>query len=204
VASHREFQVKHNGPSSIGIDTIYKSKGIIPHKFLRGAGVPENFIDYMNSLTGNAFDYYSCFISYSSKDEDFAKRLYADLQTEGVRCWFAPEDLKIGQKIRPEIDEAIKIHDKLLLVLSESSVKSDWVEKEVETAFDKESKKKNTVLFPVRLDETVFSTEVAWAADIKRTRHIGDFRNWQNHADYKKSFDRLMRDLKAEDNKVKV
>ncbi|RPI06757.1 MAG: toll/interleukin-1 receptor domain-containing protein, partial [Ignavibacteriae bacterium] len=195
-------EVVHVGPSYIGIDTIYNSKGKIPHKFLMGAGVPESFIECMNSLTGNAFDYYSCFISYSSKDEDFAKRLYADLQTEGVRCWFAPEDLKIGQKIRHGIDEAIKIHDKLLIVLSESSVKSDWVEKEVETAFEKERKENKIVLFPVRLDDTVMDTSIAWAADIRRTRNIGDFKNWKNHTNYKKTFDRLMQDLKADETKA--
>ena len=37
-------------------------------------------------------EFYSCFISYSSKDEEFAKRLHADLQSNGVRCWFAPEE----------------------------------------------------------------------------------------------------------------
>src|SRR5947207_1283585 len=31
----------HEGPSSIGIDTIYQSKGDVPEAFLRGAGVPE-------------------------------------------------------------------------------------------------------------------------------------------------------------------
>jgi len=191
-------EVGHLQPSTIGINTIYRSKGKIPLKFLREAGVPENFIEYMNSLVGKAFDYYSCFISYSNIDEDFAKRLHADLQAEGVRCWFAPEDLKIGQKIRTGIDEAIKVHDKLLLILSESSVKSSWVEKEVETAFEKERRENKVVLFPVRVDDSVMETEVAWGADIRRTRHIGDFRKWKNHVDYKKGFERLMRDLKAE------
>jgi hypothetical protein len=132
--------VVHHGPSVISIDTIYFSHGHIPDIFLRGAGVPDPMIDYMHSLVEsmNPIDYYSCFISYSSKDENFANRLYADLQNKGVRCWFAPEDMKIGDKIRPRIDEAIRIHDKLLLVLSKHSVESDWVEKEVETALEKE------------------------------------------------------------------
>jgi hypothetical protein len=78
--------VQHLGPSTIGIDTIYKSKGNIPEVFLRGAGVPEDFITYMKSLVGKAIDFYSCFISYSSKDDDFAQRLHADLQQKGVRC----------------------------------------------------------------------------------------------------------------------
>ncbi len=107
-------------PSIISIDTVYRSQGKIPDVFLQGAGVPETFITYIHSLVGKPIDYYNCFISYSSKDRDFAERLYADLQSKGVRCWFAPEDMKIGDKIRPRIDESIRIHDKLLLVLSVS------------------------------------------------------------------------------------
>ncbi|MCB2193126.1 MAG: hypothetical protein KQI62_16260 [Deltaproteobacteria bacterium] len=40
-------------------------------------------------------------------------------------------------------------------------------------------------------------TDKAWAADIRRTRHIGNFTEWKNHDSYKKNFDRLLRDLKA-------
>lgn len=78
--------VEHVGPSPIGLSTIYRSKGKIPETFLRGAGVPEDFITYMKSLVGKAIDFYSCFISYSSQDADFAQRLYADLQVKNVRC----------------------------------------------------------------------------------------------------------------------
>ncbi len=189
-------------PSSIDIDTIYSSHGNIPEVFLSGIGAPDTMIEYMRSLVGKPIDYYSCFISHSSKDKDFAERLNADLQSKGVRCWFAPKDMKIGDKIRPSIDEAIRIHDKLLLVLSEHSVESTWVEKEVETAFEKERKQNKTVLFPIRLDDCVMNTDQAWAADIRRTRNIGDFTRWKQHDDYQKAFDRLLRDLKAEAQKM--
>ena len=71
--------VQHTGPSTIGVDTIYKSKGKIPEIFLLGAGVPDTFISYISSLTGSTIEFYSCFISYSTKDQEFANRLYADL-----------------------------------------------------------------------------------------------------------------------------
>jgi len=88
--------VKHIGASEISISTVYRSQGNIPEAFLKGAGVDDTFITYIRSLVGKAIEYYSCFISYSSKDENFAKRLYADLQSNNVRCWFAPEELKTG------------------------------------------------------------------------------------------------------------
>ncbi|MGH9837279.1 MAG: toll/interleukin-1 receptor domain-containing protein [Blastocatellia bacterium] len=190
--------IEHVGPSTIGIDTLYKSSGKIPEVFLRGCGVPEEFITYIPSLVGQALQYYSCFISYSSKDQAFAERLYADLQSKGVRCWFAPEDMKIGDRFRVRIDESIRIHEKLLLILSENSVASDWVEKEVETAMERERENRKTVLFPVRLDDSVNAIKSGWAADIRRTRHIGDFSKWENHDEYGRGFDRLLRDLKIE------
>jgi uncharacterized protein YjbI with pentapeptide repeats len=185
-------------PCTVGIDTVYRSEGEIPFSFLRGAGVPTNFIEYMRSLVGTAFDYYSCFISYSRKDQEFADRLHADLQAKGVRCWLATEDLKIGDKFRQRIDEAIRFHDKLLVVLSETSVNSSWVEKEVLTAFEKEKDKNgDPVLFPIRLDEAVMNAKQEWAGDIRRTRQIGDFRNWLDHNFYQKAFQRLLRDLQG-------
>ena len=190
--------VIHHGPSSIGIETIYESRGEIPEVFLRGAGVPDTFITFAQSLVGKPFDFYSCFISHSSIDKEFAERLHADLHAKGVRCWYAPEDLKIGDKFRTHIDEAIRIHDKLLIILSVSSVRSAWVETEVEQAFERERRENRTVLFPIRIDDAAMETDAAWAADIRRTRHIGDFRNWKDHDSYQKAFDRLLRDLKSD------
>ena len=85
-------------------------------------------INYLPSLLNQPIQFYSCFISYSSKDQEFADRLHADLQNKGVRCWFAPHDMPIGAKIIDAIDEAIRLRDKVLLILSEHSVSSDWVE----------------------------------------------------------------------------
>jgi hypothetical protein len=76
--------------------------------------MPDMFITYMRSLVAKPIEYYTCFISYSSKDDSFIHRLHADLQQKGVRCWFAPEDLKIGDEIRVRIDESIRLYDKLL------------------------------------------------------------------------------------------
>jgi hypothetical protein len=189
--------VKHHASSSIGIDTLFSSKGNIPEVFLRGCGVPDQMIEYARSLTATPIQYYSCFISYNHRDDELAQRIHNDLQAAGVRCWFAPHDLKIGDKIRPTIDESIRFHDKLLLILSKYSVQSDWVEHEVEHALDRERIEKKNILFPVRLDESVMESTTGWAGNVQRQRHIGDFTRWKDHDSYKRAFDRLLRDLKA-------
>ncbi|HEV7573434.1 MAG TPA: TIR domain-containing protein [Thermoanaerobaculia bacterium] len=181
--------------NSIGIGTFFESGGLA-QSFLRTARVPEEFIQYASSLVGKAIEYYSCFLSHSSKDHEFTQCLYNDLQGNDIRTWFAPEDLKIGERFRSRIDESIRIHDKLVLILSANSVISDWVETEVESALEREQKEGKDVLFPIAIDEEGFTSNQPWAADIRRKRHIGDFRKWKSHDDYTAAFDRLVRDLK--------
>ena len=190
--------VLHEGPSTIDIDTLVRSKGKIPVEFLRGCGVPEPFVENLPSLIGalSPIDFYSCFISCSSQDKEFANRLCNDLRAHGVRCWYYLSDMRIGDKIRTKIDTSILIHDKLLLILSQNSVVSQWVEQEVETALAKERKQNSLVLLPIRLDNTFMEIEYGWPTLIYNTRHIGDFTNWRDWGDYQKAFDRLLYDLK--------
>jgi hypothetical protein len=165
--------------------------------FLQGCGLPDEVIAVFESL-GSLIRFYSCFISYSSVDQQMADRLYRDLLGQGVRCWLATEDLRIGDRFRQTIDEAIKLHDKLLLILSVASVQSRWVESEVESALERERRTDQLVLFPITIDDAVFETNAAWTAEIRRTRHVGDFRRWKEHDEYIQNFYRLVRDLKSD------
>jgi hypothetical protein len=197
--------VEPEGPSSIGIDTIYMSKGKIPHIFLRGAGVPDVFITYMESLNFSGIEFYSLFISYSTQDQAFAERLHADLQANGVRCWYAPDDMPGGKKVHEEIEAAIRMHDKLLLILSEHSMASKWVKTEMRRARKREIEENRRVLFPICLCpfETIrkwhcfYSDEGIDLAEEIREYFIPDFSNWKDHDAYKPAFDRLLKDLQG-------
>lgn len=188
--------VSHLRPSEVSISTLYRSGGNIPEIFLRGCGVPETMITFAKSLVGKPIQYYSAFISYSSQDEHFARRLHNDLQMKGVRVWFAPEDLKIGEPIEDSIDQAIRMYDKLIIVLSQNSIDRAWVKKEFSKAIEKEKQHSKTVLFPIRLDDSVFDTTEQWAYDVRK-RHIGDFRDWVNPLKYQNAINRLLRDLNS-------
>jgi uncharacterized protein YjbI with pentapeptide repeats len=186
---------QHVGPSTIDHRTLQRS-GALPLAFLRGVGLPDNLIRARAPLFSQADQYYSCFISYRAKgdDDEFAKRLEDDLQYRGVRCWFDKHDLRIGEGILEVVDAAIRAQGKVLVILSEHSIQSGWVKDEVNTGFEEERKRGQNVLFPVRLDDVVMTTNEAWAAKL-RQRNIGDFRRWKEHDHYKKSFERVVRDL---------
>lgn len=189
------------GPCVLDHRTLFKS-GQLPEKFYRGCGLPDLLIEYLPSLLNQPIQLYSCFISYSSKDEEFVKRLYSDLQANGVRCWFAPENLRIGTRMRGGIDEAVRIYDRLVLVVSEHSINSDWVEQEVEAALEKERETGREVIVPIRIDDHIFESSHRWAPHIRRTRHLGDFSKWKTHDSYNAVFNRLLSDLKRHEQQV--
>ena len=87
--------IYHDGPSTIGLDTIYRSGAKISISFLRGTGIADNFIADMKTLASIGF--HSCFISYSSQDQKFAEHLHNSLRSKGIRCWFAPRRLLISR-----------------------------------------------------------------------------------------------------------
>ena len=149
-------RINHEGPSIVGVDTLFRSKGKIPEVFLRGAGVPEILIEHLPSLRGTALEFYTCFISFTEADDLFSERLYSDLQGASVRCWRWKEDAKWGGTLMREVDEAIRVYDKLVVILSAASLTAEPVIREMERALQKEQREKREVLFPIRVDDAVF------------------------------------------------
>jgi TIR domain/Pentapeptide repeats (8 copies) len=200
--------VRHSAPSTIGVDTLVRSDGDIPEAFLRGSGVPDALIEYLHSLIGSMspIQFYSCFISHSSKDQAFADRLHSRMVQEKLRAWYAPEDMRGGRKNVDQIDQAIRIHEKFLLVLSEPSMQSAWVETELRAALQRERRESRQSLFPIRLSSMEAVKE--WrcidpdtGSDMAlevRKYHIPDFSNWKDHDSFEAAFAGLLEDLKRD------
>ncbi len=147
----------------------------------------------------------SCFVSYSHRDEAFAAHLVARLRAEGVRVWFAAEDLNPGQKIHEEVGKAINNFDRLVVVLSDSSMCSHWVQNEVRKARQRELRDGCRVLFPISL--VAFDKLKQWelfdadtgqdlAVEI-REYLVPNFSGWQDPATFERQFRGLLAGLKA-------
>jgi uncharacterized protein YjbI with pentapeptide repeats len=201
--------VIHGGPSEITVSTLVKSKGKLPEIFLRGCGVPQSFIEYLPSLIGamQSIQFYSCFISYSTKDEEFAKRLHSRMRDNNLHVWFANEDLKGGHKLHEQIDEAIRVYDKLILVLSQESIHSKWVKNEIRRTRKAELANNQRKFFPIGLmdfreieDWECLDPETGTdlAAEI-REYFIPDFTHWTDHKAFEREFAKLLDALKAVD-----
>ena len=200
--------IEHSGPSTVDVDTLVRSRGRIPEAFLRGCGIPDRLIIYLPSIFGemDPIQFYSCFISYSTKDQDFAERLHSRMRDKGLRVWFAPEDMQAGRKMHEQVDEAIRLYDKLLLVLSEHSVGSKWVRDEIRRARRAEVREGRRKLFPIRLMdygslerwESFYADLAEDVAEEVREYFIPDFSGWKDHDAFEAGFARLLKDLKSE------
>jgi len=200
--------VRHSSSSFVGVECLYRSENNLPLKFLESAGFSKILIDYLPSLieAGSPVQFHSCFISYSHTDEAFARMLWLNMRHEKIRVWYAPEELKAGRKLFEQIDRAIHLHDKLVIVLSKESIASNWVQTEIRRARKQEKLQDERKLFPIRLcDMDVLKTWECFDADLGsdigaeiREYYIPDFSKWTKPQVFKDAFESLCRDLLRE------
>jgi uncharacterized protein YjbI with pentapeptide repeats len=184
--------------------------------FFKNCGLPNEIIAVFKSwveatptideATAESDSFYSCFISYSHKNRDFAKLIHEHLQKSGIQCWFDEEYLLPGDDILDAVDNGIRKWDKILLCCSRDSLNSPWVDRELDKALQKEEKlwretgKKSLAVIPLNMDGYLFSWENS-KASILQSRLAADFTNWDtNQEKFKVQIEKIIRALRA-DNK---
>ena len=103
-------------------------------------------MDAFGLMIANPIEFYSCFISYSHRDKDFARAIYDSLQGRGIRCWMDERALLPGDDIYDKVNEGIRLWDKILLCCSEDSLTSWWVEDEIDKALESGAKTAQNML----------------------------------------------------------
>lgn len=91
------------------------------------------------------------FLSHSSKDKKFIRRLAADLESHGIGVWLDEQQIHVGDSINDKISQGLADSDYLLIVLSEDSVNSEWVKKELNSMMMQEIQAKKVKVLPIKL-----------------------------------------------------
>ena len=95
------------------------------------------------------------FISYPSKTKPIADAICAKLESQNIRCWFAPRDILPGQPYAKALVDAIDSSKIFILVFSAETNNSPHIMSEVREAFN------NTlVIIPFRIDNILPSKEL--------------------------------------------
>lgn len=206
---------KHIAPSSIGVDTLYKSAGKIPETFLRGCGLSDWQIEsaklYQPELSNEeittilyqvhglrahqAIQISPLFISYNHADSPFVDEVECHLSRKGVRFWRDVHHSTAG-RLEKQIDRAIRLNPTVLLVLSHQSVSSDWVEHEARLARELEKETGKDTLCPIALDDSWKTCR--WPERLREQiteYNILDFSNWQDVVYMQRMFTRLIEGL---------
>lgn len=152
-------QVRHDAPSTIGLDTLYRSGGRIVETFLRNAGVPESILAFQRSLLDAQVPSGDCFISCLAQESAFAHALQADLQAQGIRCWVFSEDARGSALVerhstsdQEEVERWIRSYDKLIVVCSEAALDSEIVRNDILQAQQLQQDRDQWLLFLVSPD----------------------------------------------------
>jgi hypothetical protein len=184
-----------------GLRTAVDSRRSEVLRFLSNAGIEEPYLVVFRSQIQNPIEYFSVFLSHSSLDKEFARKLYQDLRSLGIDLWFDEGQILPGYRLIDEIDRGIKLWDKMILVCSANSLSARtgwWVEEELTRALQKErndrqrSGDRTSVIIPITIDDYVFKQ---WDSAFKSTvieRHVGDFTGWHSTKKYTESLGKLV------------
>lgn len=135
------------------------------------------------------------FISYSNGDGLFVDKLESQLNKKGIRFWRDVHDMKAG-RMETQIDRAIRQNPTVLLVLSEHSLSSDWVEHEVRTAREWGKEIGRDTLCPIALDDSWKDSR--WPKRVMEQimeYNILDFSKWKDDGKFGETFRKLLEGL---------
>lgn len=99
------------------------------------------------------------FISHTTADKPFVRRLSARLEKSQFQVWFDEHDLIAGDPLPERVGKALQAAKVILVVVSKESVASKWLRYELNVATDRMIKGECRVI-PVVIDETPLPAEV--------------------------------------------
>ena len=89
------------------------------------------------------------FLSHSHADKAFARRLAADLRAAGHSVWIDEAEINVGDSLVGKIREGIDQVDYVAAILSEASISSEWVTRELDIASNREIEEKRVMVLPL-------------------------------------------------------
>ena len=197
-------QVRHDAPSSIGVDTVYRSGGLLPAVFLAGAGVPDSLAALQEAIAGAAPALTECYISCRDDDEEFARKLSDDLGSQGVKAWVFSQHVRgnplvsrLSSSDQEEIERWIRNYDKLIVVASARALDTEAILNDITAARNKQQSADRWLLYLVAPDNGLMRPSGRAARNMSAENVIFDLRQ-EDSATYDAEVAKLADAIKQE------
>jgi hypothetical protein len=197
-------EVRHDAPSTVGVDTLYRSRGRIPAQFLLGIGAPEGLFPFQQAIANDSPLGGEFFIACAEKDIPFAQQLQSALRAHGVRTWVFAENFRGNALVdrrstseEEEIERWIRHYDKLIVVCSQAGLDSETVRNDLTAAKDLQQSKDQWLVYVVDPDGTLHQPRARAARNLTYDHVIFDLKEHSaNSAAYQQVLARLAEALK--------
>lgn len=130
------------------------------------------------------------FLAHSSFDKNFVRAVKRDLNSFGFETWLDEDDILAGDSIISSIGLGIRESNYLCVVLSAQSVKSEWMNRELNSALTREIGERKTLVIPLLLEAC------------ERPTFLLDKKYANFSSSYEEGFDELLKALHFESDTV--
>ncbi len=186
--------VRHSGPSMISLDTLSRSKGQVPAKFLQGAGVAPPLIAAQDAFRESGTTYTRVLLLGSENDGEFAARVKAGLAEAQVPSWIiAADDEASLQSGEITLDEAV-YYDRLVLLCTAESLESPHTSRYFGSLMNGSGLTLGEALISVAADDTFYQREDRLCSGL-REGVVVDFRGWEDEARYREAMSSLIKEI---------
>ena len=175
--------IRHDAPSSVGLDTIYRSGGHIAAEFLAGAGVPESVASLQEAVAAAAPALTEIYIACRDDDEEFARKLSSDLESLGVKAWVFSERVRgnplvsrLSSSDQEEVERWLRSYDKMVVVASSRALDTEAILNDITAGRNKQQSADQWLLYFVAPDDGLMRPSGRAARNMAAENIIFDLR----------------------------
>jgi uncharacterized protein YjbI with pentapeptide repeats len=199
-------QVRHDCPSTVGLDTLFRSKGNIPESFLMGAGLPSAATGFLAAANSDTTSLREVFISCTDGDQEIAKTIRDDLRGLGVRCWVFSQEVRGNALVdrhsasdQEEVERWLRNYDKMVILGSLASLEVETLLNDITAAKQMQLSTEQWCLFLGATDDTLNEPKARFARNLAAEHVVFDLRGHKDNRDtYMKEVERLAEALKQD------
>lgn len=197
-------QVRHDAPSTLGVDSLLRSGGRIPDAFLQGIGAADTIATFQRSLVNAPSVPGDCLISCLAGDLPFAQSLQADLRDQGIRCWIFADNTRGNPLVdrkstsdQEEVERWKRLYDKLVVVCSQAGLESEVVRNDITEAQALQTSRGQWLVYLVAPDATIMQPRARVARELSDQHVVFDLRDRSSNPEsYQRELTRLADNLK--------